>query len=324
MTAGRLALFLPLARASFLIMLLVGLLPNLATAGELSRRYFYQGSGKLHIHNLRNGLEATVNLVDGNGQIDQNGLVEADRLLGYPGGEKGEHFSPRLLFVLSYFVDRLAPGAKVTVESAYRSREYNQGIRAMGAGAARTSTHIDGMALDFSIAGIAGLELWEIIRGEKCCGVGHYGGKDIHLDVGRPRFWQAATSGAKTAPPDRNRHAYLAAEYDRYLAGEPIRLALSGLSNFDFGVRSELFLEAAIDGRKASVATRAAATSCIPIKTEHAARFLLSRIPPGLPPGRYQLQLGFCAKPFAEMPDEIWSRPFEVVAEADQTASQKP
>ena len=324
MTAGRLAMNLPLASANFSILLLVFLLPTWAGAGGLSQRYFYQGSGKLHIHNLRNGLEATINLLDEDGLIDQAGLVEADRLLGYPSGEKGEHFSPRLLFVLSYFADRLAPGAKVTVESAYRSREYNQGIRTMGANAARTSTHIDGMALDFSIAGVDGLALWEIIRGEKCCGVGHYGGKDIHLDVGRPRFWQAATSGTKTAPPDRNRHAYLAAEYDRYLAGEPIRLALSGLSSFDFGVRPDLFLEAAADGRKTPQTNRTAATACIPVKTEHAARFLISRIPPGLPPGRYQLQLAFCAKPFAEMPDVIWSRPFEVVAEADQSASPQP
>ena len=313
-----------LPRAFLLVALLLAvLLPAAVVAGDLHPRFFYQGSGKLIFHNLRNGLETTVSLLDEDGQISEAGLQEADWVLGYPGAEKKEHFSPRLLFVLSHFVDRLAPGAKITVESAYRSPEYNEGIRTMGANAARTSTHIDGMAIDFAIDGIDGKELWELIRQEKCCGVGYYGGKDIHLDVGRPRFWQAATSGTKTSQPDHNRHAYLAAEYDRYLAGEKIRLALSGLSTFGFALRPDLFLRAVADGGQLPIKIRLSGDeSCIKVENYQQSRFLWSEIPAGLPPGRYQLQLGFCAKPFADMPDEILSRPFEVVKEMSEPSAK--
>ena len=55
---------------------------------------------------------------------------------------------------------------------------------------ASTSTHMDGTAIDFYIDGVDGKGLWEMIRHEACCGVGHYGGRTIHLDAGRPRFWQ--------------------------------------------------------------------------------------------------------------------------------------
>ena len=123
----------------------------------------------------------------------------AEQVFGFPTSEKQEHISPRLLFMLSYFSDLVAPGRMIAIESAYRSPDYNDKIRKKGANAARTSTHMDGMALDFWLEGVDGKKLWQTIREQDCCGVGHYGGKTIHLDAGRPRFWEAATSGTKTA-----------------------------------------------------------------------------------------------------------------------------
>ena len=100
---------------------------------------------------------------------------------------------------------------------------------------AKTSLHIDGMALDFSIEGVKGLELWEMIRQKNCCGVGNYGGDIVHLDAGRPRFWEKATAGVGTGESDHNRRLPLSTEFDRYRSGQKVRLILASLSDLGFG-----------------------------------------------------------------------------------------
>ena len=280
-------------------------------------RFFLMGSGVLHLDNLRNNKEERVELLSAGGQINEAALEAVDRVFGFPTLARGEHISPRLLFMLSYFADRVAPGEKIYLESAYRSPEYNDAIRKKGANAARTSTHMDGMALDFWIEGVNGKKLWETIRTMNCCGVGHYGGKTIHLDDGRPRFWQATTSGTKATEPDYNRHIYLSPLYDRYAPGENLKLSLSGVSTFGFGVRRtvELF---PVDGPVAIVIriplqAGVAEAPCMPLDNRKATRFLSSALPASLPAGRYQVRLEFCQKPFAQMPDEVISREIEIV-----------
>jgi uncharacterized protein YcbK (DUF882 family) len=292
-------------------------IPSVAREG----RFFLMGSGSLHLENLRNNRQALVKLVDDSGAINEDALAKVDWVFGYPTTEKGEHISPRLLFMLSYFSDRVAPGKMIHIESAYRSPAYNDTLRSQGANAARTSTHIDGMALDFWIEGVDGKKLWERVREENCCGVGHYGGKAIHLDAGRPRFWEAATSGTRTTEPDYNRHIYLTTGYDRYLAGEEVRLSLSGISTFDFGIRTTVQLsgvgEPAGDTIQIPLHT-AEQKDCLKIDTRKASRFLFTTLPTSLPAGRYRLQLEFCQKPFPQMVDKVFSSEIEVIREAAQ------
>lgn len=279
-------------------------------------RFFLMGNGALHLKNLRNNQEARVDLIDVDGAIDEAALRTVDRVFGFPTEEKGEHISPRLLFMLSYFSDRVAPGKMISIESAYRSPEYNDQIRAKGANAARTSTHMDGMALDFWIEGVDGRQLWQTVREKDCCGVGHYGGKTIHLDAGRPRFWEAATSGTKTTEPDYNRHIYLSTDFDRYAPGEELRLSLSGISVFDFGVRTTARLYAVEKSVKsvARLPIRSnVQTECVRIDNRKASRFLYTSLPADLPAGRYAVQLEFCQKPFPQMPDKTLSGEIEVI-----------
>ena len=153
------------------------------------------GSGSLHLKNMRNNHEAKVNLLNQDGSFNEEALNKVDWVFGFPTEEKGEHISPRLLFMLSYFTDRLAPGKTINIESAYRSPEYNNQIRDQGNNAARTSTHQDGIALDFWLEGVNGKYIWETIRAKNCGGIGHYGDKTVHFDAGRPRFWEAANLG---------------------------------------------------------------------------------------------------------------------------------
>jgi uncharacterized protein YcbK (DUF882 family) len=301
-----------------LVMTLLLLAPIPTTADGEPGLFFLMGSGKLHLKNLRNGREARVELLNADGSLNETGLNEVDRVFGFPTTAKGEHISPRLLGMVSLFADRMAPGATINIESAYRSPEYNDGIRKKGANAARTSTHMDGMALDFWLEGVDGKKLWQTIREQDCCGVGHYGGKTIHLDAGRPRFWEAATSGTKTAAPDYNRNLYLSTEYDRYRPGGRLRLSLSGLSTFGFGIRPTAVVESAETGEQAPLALGLPAptgSDCILLQDRKATRFLHATLPPTLPAGRYRIGLQFCSKPFPQMPDAALSNAIEIAGE---------
>lgn len=273
------------------------------------------GSGTMHLKNLRNNREARVHLLNPDGSFNEADFTTVDWVFDFPTKEKDEHISPRMLFMLSYFAERLAPGKTIHIESAYRSPEYNEKIRAQGNNAARTSAHLDGMALDFWLEGVDGKELWETIRARNCGGIGHYGGKTVHFDAGRPRFWEAATSGTRSPEPDNNRHLYLSTEYDRYAPAEKIRLSLSNLSSFSFGVRPSIEVFRSGDQRQ-SVATlplnQGNGSDCVPIGERKASRFLTATLPADLPPGRYQFKLAFCDKPFPQMPDEALSNPIEL------------
>lgn len=288
---------------------------GISRAGQDAHRFFLMGSGKLHLLNLRNNEEAKVSLLNEDGSFNNEAFNQVDRVFGYPTMEMGEHISPRLLFMLSYFADRVAPGRLIIMESGYRSPEYNEKLRRGGANAARTSTHMDGMALDFRIEGVDGKKLWEIVRETNCCGVGHYGGDIIHLDAGRPRFWEAGTSGTGSREPDYNRHIYLTTDFDRYPRQTPIRLMLSGISTFGFGVGPKAFLYGADDPEKPAARLRIAgaeSTDCRTISDRKAARFLYADLPSDLPAGRYRIQLRFCRKPFEQMPAEVVSREIEL------------
>ncbi len=135
----------------FSLFLLPGSLQLFPCAAAQEGRFFLMGSGSLHLENLRNNRQAHVRLLDDRGVINEAALAKVDWVFGFPTTEKKEHISPRLLFMLNYFSDLVAPGKMIFIESAYRSPEYNDKIRSRGANAARTSTHIDGMALDFWI-----------------------------------------------------------------------------------------------------------------------------------------------------------------------------
>jgi uncharacterized protein YcbK (DUF882 family) len=295
---------------------LVLIVPSTPTpAAQAFEPFFLMGGGKLHLKNLRNGQEARVELRNTDGSLNDAAFTEVDRVFGFPTAEKGEHVSPRLLFMLSYFADQVAPGEMITMESGYRSPDYNDKIRKKGANAARTSTHMDGMALDFWIEGIDGKKLWQIVREKDCCGVGHYGGKTIHLDCGRPRFWEAATSGTKSKEPDYNRHIYLSTDFDRYRLQEKVRLSLSGISTFGFGVKPTVSIYGTADSDKpvAQVQIKNAGSSdCLMIDNRKASYFLFTTIPADLPAGTYRAKLDFCEKPFVQMPEEVMSNEIEL------------
>jgi uncharacterized protein YcbK (DUF882 family) len=308
---GRLILFF------FLELVCLQVLCGGAGAGDelqMKQRFFRMGDGGIHIRNVHNGREVNVGLLAQDGSVDQQALAALDQVFGLVGNGNGEHISLRLLFLLDYFSDKVAPGRTIELYSGYRVPEYNQKLRAEGRIVALTSTHMDAMAIDFAIEGVAGKELWEIIRREDCCGVGHYGGSTVHLDCGRPRFWEAATSGVASGESQFNRRMYLSTEYDRYRAGEEARLALSSVSDYPFGVNKAIRFLKEGSGRPdgAIVGEIRAGNDCAPIRNRSDARSLYVALPNDLPAGRYRVRIDFCSKPFPQMPSTITSNVLEV------------
>jgi hypothetical protein len=171
------------------------------------------------------------------------------------------------------------------------------------------------LALDFFIEGINGKKLWELIREKNCCGVGHYGGKEVHLDASRPRFWEAATSGVDTNESDYNRKMFLSTDFDRYRPGQALRLSLSSISNFGFGIRKKAILMADREGSKSLTEIDIQAQSagdCLLIPDRSSSHRIPLTLPPNTKEGRYRLKLDFCQRPFEQMPLNIISNEIEI------------
>lgn len=299
------------------VVFLVVVFPVLVAPFSEPGRFFRSGDGQIHIQNEKDGRSVNVvNLIDPRGALNEKALKDINDVFGFPDSSKGEHVSLRLLFLLDYFSDIVAPGKKIHLVSGYRSPTYNEKLKKSGGNVARTSAHIDGMAIDFFIEGVDGKALWEIIRKENCCGVGHYGGRVVHLDSGKPRFWEAATSKVDTQESEFNRRIYLSTEYDRYKPGERVRFFLTSVSDFPFGIQNTATIvnEREGTGRPAGLSVQSQPEEgCLSMNTRSASRLIYSTLPADVEPGRYRIRFEFCNRPFAQMPSMVISNEIEIV-----------
>lgn len=303
-----------------LIALLIGLgwgAPFAPAVGESSgtSRFFLEGDGRLHIRNARTDKEADVRFVNPDGSLDESALGRIDEVFDFSPRHGSDHICLRLLFMLDHFSDRAAPGKVIHLTSGYRSPEYNSKLRSGGGNVASTSLHQDGMALDFNIEGVEGRELWRIIKEADCCGVGHYGGANVHLDSARPRFWEAATSGVRTGESERNRRMWLSTDFDRYGSGDPVRLSLVSISDFGFGVAGTARLVRDREGEETVRALQLTApgdSGCINVVDRESARSIRFTLPDLPGKGRYRVRLDFCRRPFQDMPARVVSNEIEV------------
>jgi uncharacterized protein YcbK (DUF882 family) len=307
--------FISLARYFLALAVLLASAPYLAAQGPMTP-FFLMGDGRVHLHNARNDLEVRVNLLNADGSLNDSALSQVDAVFGFSSKEQGEHISPRLLFMLDYFSDLTAPGKMIRLHSGYRNPEYNTQLEKAGLTVAKTSLHMDGMALDFSIDGVDGRELWETIRQRNCCGVGHYGGEIVHLDAGRPRFWEKATAGVGTGESDYNRRLTLSTEFDRYRPGKEVRLILASLSDLGFGIKRTGGLVLDREGKRSLVdlvVKSGGNQDCLLIQDRPASHFIYVELPQDLPAGRYRIRLDFCQRPFEQMPFKAVSNEIEIV-----------
>jgi uncharacterized protein YcbK (DUF882 family) len=199
-------------------------------------RFFVAGDGRLAISNAHTGVAASVRYRREDGTYDRAALAQLGRVFRSAGDDGGGRPSLRLVEVLSH-VQRIAGGKPLVLLSGWRSPAYNERLRARGARAAGGSLHTEGLAADVAFPRPALEGLWTKIRALDCCGAGFYRTEGfLHVDVGRPRFWEAATSRVDENLSAGNARLFARTEYDRYRAGEPIVVVLHALTAPPVGI----------------------------------------------------------------------------------------
>ncbi len=138
----------------------------------------------------------------------------------------------------------------------------------------------------------------------------------IHLDSGKPRFWECGHGEGQFRPePISTRRIYLSTLYDRYRPGEDVRLALSTVTDYAFGVKRAVALvaEGAGEATDAVAGELVAESDCTAIADRAAGRALHMLLPADVPPGTYRIRLDFCRIPYPQMPASVLSNPIEVM-----------
>lgn len=98
---------------------------------------------------------------------------------------------PKLFGLLFDLRQALGTDAPFQVISGYRSPVTNDRLRrTRGGGVARHSLHMDGMAIDIRLPGVALADLRDAASSLQAGGVGFYEAENfVHVDTGRVRHW---------------------------------------------------------------------------------------------------------------------------------------
>lgn len=228
---------------SFVVLVLLA-----ASSAPALDRFYVMGDGTLTVSSIHSGEKVHVTYRNADGTYDDAALAKVARVMRSKDGKVGE-VSPRFAELLSY-VEGLS-GQPLRVLSGYRSPAYNEGLRRAGRKAASGSLHTEGMAADVALPKARMKEMWLAIRELECCGAGYYAGNGfMHVDVGIPRFWEAATSKTDENLSGGNARVFARTEFDRYAASEPMALRLHAVTTPPLHVSrtARLVADGATDG----------------------------------------------------------------------------
>lgn len=272
------------------------------------RRFLYEGDGLLSLQMAKSGKKLSVQFRNQDGSY-QN-LKSINAFVGIP-ASFSEPYSLRLLSLLDFLQDHFSPKKTLTVYSGFRSQGYNNAIRAKGATAGKTSYHIEGMAIDVMFPGVSSQKVWEYVKNLNYGGVGIYGGGEVHLDSGKPRFWTKATALPTENEDPQNRNIYLSPEYDFYQEGETMRLFFSAISNYPFGMKSDW--EVVDEKGKVLDKVTMSDQKCVVINQRSETRSFKLEIPQSLPQNKNLfIRVNFCKPTYKKMPESILSRVFVI------------
>lgn len=192
-------------------------------------RFFLAGDGTIALVSAHSGEKASVTYRRADGTYDPDALAKIRRVMRSRDGAEGD-VSLRLVEMLAHVY--AARGKQpLRIQSGYRSPDYNEQIRARGAKAAGGSLHTEGLAADVAFPPKELRPLWLKIRELDCCGAGYYRSNGfLHLDVGRPRFWEPATSKVDENLSAGNARLFARTDYDRYTPGDAIVVTLHAMT----------------------------------------------------------------------------------------------
>jgi len=297
-------------------------------SSEPSRRFLVSGDGEISLVSGHGGGSLRVQYRRPDGSYDPAAIARIDDFFRSRGDSEKTRVSLRLVETIDFLQDRHHP-SRTLLMSGYRSGEYNAAIIARGGQAARSSMHTEGLASDLHFDGLDQRELWLAIRELECCGTGYYASSSfVHVDVGKPRFWEETTSRVKENLSKGNARIFARTDFDRYdrLDGAILRLHAVTLRPIRISRRAEFAPQA---GAGATVVplrlepdAPAGAGDCMEFPDGDAApiRFTLAEEPGAAPvaargaPLRGRILLHACEPRLEATPAVIESNPVEIRA----------
>lgn len=286
------------------------LLAGPAAAG--ASRFYFSGDGRLTLHHAHFAGEVLeVRYRNPDGSYDAAALERiAHFFRSRTDGAQGA-VSLRLIELLDYVEDRYRP-TRLTLISGYRSPELNQSLRQQGRRVAPASLHTEGMAADVKPAGLKLRRLWNALRAEQLGGVGLYAGDGfLHLDTGKPRFWEAATSGVDQNLAKENARLFARTEYDRYASLDGATIRLHSVTALPIRIARIAHLGEASLTLSASDPAMQTDGDCL-VFDAPAEHYELHITSPAVPPTqRAPIRLTTCAPRIGATPSEILTNPVE-------------
>jgi len=148
-----------------------------------------RGARSLSFHHLHTGENLRVDYwVDG-GYVP-GALASLNHLLRDFRTQRQVEIDPKLFDLLYALRRRLDTAAPFRIISGYRSPATNAMLHRVSGGVASHSLHMDGMAIDISLANRGTAEVYRAARSLKAGGVGYYPKSGfVHVDTGRVRYW---------------------------------------------------------------------------------------------------------------------------------------
>lgn len=276
-----------------------------AENAELTDRYFFSGDGTLHLINAHTNQSGHIRYRLPDGSYPAEAHQQIDRLFGVPAGSS-DQISLRLVSVLDYIEDRYRQ--PIEIISGYRSPEYNEGLRAKGRLAAKTSMHIEGMAADIRMRKVLSAEWFQLLKSMSCCGVGYYHDNSLHVDTGPVRYWDETTSKVRTNISEHNKQVMVRTNQDIYVGGETVEIKLARITDYPIGVASGFAVVQegkepqtfALDGKD---------EACRAVKDPTQRTFKWTVPSDVHAEGKAQVRLRLCDRAYPEMPEQILSNP---------------
>lgn len=144
------------------------------------------------LHNLHTGESLDAVYWD-QGRYVPDAIASVNKVLrDYRTGDVHD-MNPKLLDLLHQVHGRVGAAKPFQVISGYRSPHTNAMLHARSGQVAAHSLHMDGMAIDVRMEGVALDHLHKAAADLKVGGVGLYPTSDfVHMDVGRVRYWTGA------------------------------------------------------------------------------------------------------------------------------------
>ncbi|MEW6268754.1 MAG: DUF882 domain-containing protein [Thermodesulfobacteriota bacterium] len=302
-----------------------------------SSRFFLTGDGVLEIENAHTREKVRVTYREADGSYSADALRKIDALFRSRGDDERTRVALRLVELIDFLEDREKPRTLFLV-SGYRSEGYNNAVIARGGQAARASMHTEGLAADLRFEGVDQRALWDRLRARECCGAGYYAkGGFVHVDTGKPRFWEEATSKVGQNLSNGNARVIARTDYDRYDDLVGMETSLHAITLRPLRISTSALLESE-DGRdvarlrlESTAGRTPSSDGCITLDDAEGQGADVVRITsvraddPGAPgegrPVRARVVLATCEPRLEATPARIESNPIEASAGALQRAA---